>query len=159
MTLNHLPDHTRIWIYQADRPLKPSERQLVESELERFIGQWAAHGKPLAAGFEIIADRWVVVGVDEGHEPASGCSIDASVHCLKTLGEHLGVDFFNRTLVVWEDQGEMKCDPMHDFWARRKAGIVTDETLVFNNLATTLGELRKGEMVPFKASWHAEMWR
>ncbi len=124
-----------------------------------FIAQWAAHGKKLAAGFEVRANRWLIVGVDEASENASGCSIDASVHRVKALGEELGVDFFNRTLVVWDDHGALKVDPMHDFWARRKAGIVTDDTPVFNNLAANLGELRKAEMIRFSDSWHAEMWR
>lgn len=159
MNLNHLPDQTRIWIYQADRELTTSERQLVELEMKPFIDQWAAHGQPLSAGFEVRNNRWLIVGVDEVQAGASGCSIDASVHRIKAIGERIGVDFFNRTLVIWDDHGTQKCDPMHDFWARRKAGIVTDETPVFNNLARTLGELKKGEMVPFKESWHAEMWR
>lgn len=159
MNLTHLPDHARIWIYQADRELTASERQLVELEMKPFIEQWAAHGAQLAAGFEVRNNRWLVIAVDEAHEGASGCSIDASVHRVKAIGEKVGADFFNRTLVIWEDHGVQKCDPMHEFWARRKAGIVTDETPVFNSLAKNLGELRKGEMVPFSQSWHAEMWR
>jgi hypothetical protein len=53
----------------------------------------------------------------------------------------------------------LRFSPIHDFWARRKANVVHDETLVFNTLAATLGELRSKALLPFAESWHAEMWR
>jgi hypothetical protein len=159
MILAQLPDHARIWIYQANRQLSPSERQLVNERMEEFVKTWAAHGASLFGGAEVYKDRWLIVAVDESRIGASGCSIDTSVRQIKALGAELGIDFFDRTRVVWIDNGEEREDPMHDFWARRKAGLVTDDTLLFNSLAANLGELRKAPMIRFQDSWHAEMWR
>lgn len=159
MNLEHLPDNARVWVYQADRPFTTEEEAYLNNRMTDFVSQWKAHGSELMAGFELRDQRWLILAVDESRQSATGCSIDGSVHLIKTMGEELGIDFFNRTKIVWEADGERHEDPMHDFWAKRKAGIVSDEVSVFNTLANNLGELRKSWKQPFNESWHAEMWK
>lgn len=159
MTLNTLSDTARVWIYTASRELTTDELTHVNAAMKNFVAEWAAHGVGLTAGFEVMHNRYLVLAADEAVVTASGCSIDSSVRAVKALGTDIGVDFFNRTLVGYEEEGQMRFVPIHDFWARRKAKLVTDETLVFNALAATLGELREAPTVPFSSSWHAEMWR
>lgn len=159
MSLHTLADNARVWIYTADRELNAAECAVVNAYMTHFISDWAAHGAGLRAGFEVMHQRYLVVAADEATVAASGCSIDSSVRVIKDLGAKLTIDFFNRTLVGFEDEGTLRFSPIHDFWARRKANLVHDETLVFNTLAATLGELRRSALLPFAESWHAEMWR
>ena len=72
MTLEQLGDDARIWIFGSSSAL---DRERVGRELDAFVGQWKAHGKPVAAAFDLLHDRFVVVGLDGGVDP-SGCSID-----------------------------------------------------------------------------------
>jgi hypothetical protein len=159
MSLHTLPDHARVWIYTADREISPAEHTHVNEYMTHFMRDWAAHGAGLKAGFALIHQRYLVLAADEATVAASGCSIDSSVRAIKDLGSKLGIDFFNRTLVGFQDGDQLRFTPIHDFWARRKANLVTDETAVFNTLAATLGDLRRAELLPFAESWHAEMWR
>lgn len=159
MTLEQLSDEARVWIYQADRDLSEEEVRKINERLSAFTAGWQAHGKPLHAAADVLMNRWVVIAADEEVHAASGCSIDASVAEMRALSSELGIDFFNRTLVGWMEEEELRVAPMHDFWARRKALLINDETTVFHNLAATLGELRAKTFIPFKESWHAEMWR
>lgn len=158
MTLDKLPEHAKVWIYQSNRVLTPEEVQSCEIELFQFVQGWQAHGADLVAGFEVRDSRWLILAVDESGQNATGCSIDSSVAVIKRLESKLGVDFFDRQLIVWENEEGRNEDRMHDFWAKRKAGVVNDDTFVFNTLAKTLGELRQSWKSRFSESWHAEMW-
>ena len=68
------------------------------------------------------------------------------------------VGFFNRQLILYMEEGELKGAKMHEFWAMRKAGVVTDDHLVFNNLIDKAGVFPDSWLVPFSQSWHADMW-
>ncbi|MBT8312756.1 MAG: ABC transporter ATPase, partial [Eudoraea sp.] len=80
-----LPDTSRIWIYQANRPFTEEELVEVHGFMKEFIEQWTAHGKDLQAGYEIRYRRFIILGLDQSHPSASGCSIDASVHFIQGL--------------------------------------------------------------------------
>ena len=68
------------------------------------MNAWAAHGAPLNASFEIRFNQVIIVAVNEDVNQASGCSIDASTHWFKSLGEMLHIDFFDRQIA--KIQGE-----------------------------------------------------
>ncbi len=159
MNLSSLPPHSRVWIYQADRVLNASEQEKISGYLQEFTRQWAAHGQALAAGFSLEKDRFIVLAVDENQAAASGCSIDSSVAIIKKIGEELSVDFFNRQLVAYYDKDEILVRQLHDFWALKKAGVISDDTPVFNNLVKNIAEFNTSWILPFGQSWHAEMFR
>jgi len=73
-----LPDSARIWIYQANRTFTDAEMAEIRTDLEAFLTQWTAHGADLKAGYELPYSRFIVLGLDQTHAGASGCSIDAS---------------------------------------------------------------------------------
>lgn len=104
---NELPGSSRVWIYQANRFLTTNECEVISDSLTKATNQWAAHGAPLKASFEIIENRFVIIAADESHNAASGCSIDASTHWLKDLGNQLNVDFFDRAL-IYRNENELK---------------------------------------------------
>ncbi len=153
-----MPDHSRIWVYQCSRELSDQEIELITKKCDEFTDSWSAHGSPLQASYALERKRFLVLAVDEEASGVTGCSIDASVALVRELGELLSVDFFDRMAIAWIKEGGLAITQMHEFWAMRKAGLITDETRVFNNLVKTKGELREGWLVPFAQSWHAEMW-
>lgn len=157
-TLENLPDHARVWIYQANRPLTDQEVEQMNRAGATFIEDWSAHGASLDAAFEVKFNRFIIIAVDEEKALASGCSIDKSVHFMKGLGEAFQVDFFNRMQTIYEEQGELKAVPLHEFWAMRKAGLIGDNTIVFDNLVKNIGEFKSAWKTTFNKSWHAEMW-
>lgn len=102
-----LPNSARVWIYQTNRTLTASEKDVISNYLTKSTEQWAAHGAPLKSSFTIIENRFVIISADESFNTASGCSIDASTHWLKELGNHLNVDFFDRSL-IYKNETELK---------------------------------------------------
>jgi len=90
-----LPDHARVWIYPASRPFTALEKEEISEIISRFLNQWATHGTPLKTGFDLPYDRFIVIGLDEEVQGASGCSIDASVHLIQQLEAKFDVILLN----------------------------------------------------------------
>jgi len=70
-----------------------------------------------------------------------------------------GMDLLDRNWVLYEDMHHQTilCR-LNQFWAKRKAKEVTDQTLLFDTTCQTLHEVRERWKVPFHQSWHAKMW-
>lgn len=138
--LAHLPDHSRIWIYQTDRPLSPAEQAISTEKLHEFIASWAAHGNQLYGGFAFINPFILLVAVDEQRVSASGCSIDSLTRFISGLGQSLNCDFFVRMKVT-----ALKDDQWRqiDFSEINPAGHykIVDTTIPY------LGEFRKKGIV------------
>ena len=171
MTFHDLPAHARLWVHVADRDLTAEEQQSLRGTLSQFMEGWSAHGAALSAAGDVLYDRVCVVGLDEERAGATGCSIDKMVGFLRAHGQTHGLDWFDRHQVMWRPSeqpntasGEQawKATRTAEFWAMRKAGVVTSDALVVDPLATTIGEAvsQNGFLVKrFDESWHAEMWR
>ncbi|MCZ4409244.1 ABC transporter ATPase [Cryomorphaceae bacterium 1068] len=148
-----LSDSSRVWVYQAESNLSENEVALVKQACEQFIPAWKAHGTNLQADYRILFDRFICLFVDESGQDATGCSIDSSVHFIQQLEKSLGKSLMQRTQVIYFDEnGELKEIEMNQM-----SGKINEDTLVLNNLITSLGEMRKGWLVPAKDSWHARM--
>ena len=96
----NLPGSSRVWTYLCNRALSAKEVNEIQLDLNLFTKSWKAHQKQLNASANIIFDQYVVFAVDEAAAEITGCSIDASVHFMKTLQEKISADFFNRMNVL-----------------------------------------------------------
>ncbi|SOE22143.1 hypothetical protein SAMN06298216_2591 [Spirosomataceae bacterium TFI 002] len=135
-----MPINSRIWIYQADRKLTANESNKASYFIKSEIEGWGAHGTPLSASFKIEYDRFVVIALDENVAQASGCSIDASTHWLKQLGEEYGINFFDRSLAYFENK-EIKTVSVFQLKKAVEEGVLKSDTIVFNNTATKYTDL------------------
>jgi hypothetical protein len=100
---------------------------------------------------------FLVLIVDETNANASGCAIDKSTHFVQSLGEMYGIDWFNRMNFAYLEGEKIKIAPRSVFATHYKTGEINENTLVFNNLINTLGELSTKWIVPLKDSWHKRM--
>ena len=152
-----LSENSRIWIYQSDRELTTEEQSNLRSELEKFVSEWTAHNVALSGSFEVLHDRFIVIMIDESKTSASGCSIDKCFNFLKKMESQMNVNFMNRLLLAYKDQDAIKLLPKNKFEELLKAGQITEETIVFNNLIEKKSELKTKWQIPVKESWHKIM--
>lgn len=150
-----LPDHARVWIYQADRKMSEDEVAQISPKIEAFLTQWTAHGANLQAGYLVKYQRFIVIGLDESQASASGCSIDASVHFIQSLEQELGLGLLDKLNVTYYNGPHIAHKPLADFKKMAKNKSVSKNTVVFNNLVNTKGEFEEFWEVPAKDSWHA----
>lgn len=150
---------SRVWIYQSDRKLTDQEVQQIQPELDRFTTNWTAHNNQLKAKGEIRYNRFFILIVDESQAGASGCSIDKSVHFMQQVQQHLGINLFDRFNLAYREGAEVLSLPRHGFEDKLKDGSINKQTIVYNNLVQNLTELETKWEVPFKDSWHIQLFR
>jgi hypothetical protein len=151
--------HSRVWVYQSDRKLTADETVQIQMHMDNFTRSWTAHNNQLKAKAEIRYNRFLVLIVDESQAGASGCSIDKSVNFMKQLEQEFGINLFDRFNLAYRDGEEVISVPRHQFEELLKSGTINTETIVFNNLAQNVAELETKWEVPFKDSWHIQLFR
>jgi len=151
--IKNMPPNSRIWIYQSVKTFTDDEARDIKAKLIDFINNWESHGEKLKAAGEIYYNRFMVIAVDEKKQPASGCSIDKSVDFTKQIEKEFNLDLFNRKSVAYRDNGLIKVEGLSSIREKIKNGIFSSDTIIFNNLVSTLGELKSHWEVPVRKSW------
>jgi hypothetical protein len=151
-------EHSRVWVYQADRELPGAEVGQLQAELDAFTISWTAHNHQLKAKAEIRYNRFIILIVDESQAGASGCSIDKSVHFVRHLEQKYHITLLDRFNIAYKTGDAVLSAPRMAFEDLVKNGTVTGDTIVFNNLVQNFGELGHKWEVPFKESWHAQVF-
>ncbi len=151
----NMPDHSRVWIYQADRKLNSSEVELLTKNTAKFLEQWAAHGAALKASYALLHDQFLVLSVDEGFNMASGCSIDSSVHFVQSQEQAFGINFFDRTKVAFVRNGDVFLESVQNLKSKVNSGLISSEIMTFDNLVANKKEFDERWCVPAKNTWLA----
>jgi hypothetical protein len=152
---HEMPDDARIWIYQADRRFSAEEHASIESDLLHLCQNWLAHGAPLKTSFRIDYNQFITLAVDERNLGASGCSIDGTVRLLKSLQQRLGMDFFDRESIAFLDGSNVKLYPLSRLKTLFMEGVLSGESVTFNNTLTKKAEWEKEWKAGVKNSWLA----
>lgn len=152
-------ENSRVWIYQSDRQLTDTETQQIQQQLNAFTQSWTAHNHQLKAGAEIRYNRFIILIVDESQAGASGCSIDKSVNFMKQLEQQYSINLFDRFNLAYREGSEVLSAPRHAFEEKIKQGTINRDTIVFNNLVQNVAEFNTKWEVPFKDSWHVQLFR
>ncbi len=150
---NQLPDHARLWVYQANRLLTNTEVLTIEQAMKPNLNSWAAHGQPLLASAAVIDNRFLLIAVDENQSLPSGCSIDASVRFVQGIGQQLNADFMDRAVAYRTADGRVQTLPLPAIKPAVADGQLTPDTLVFNTLVATKAELQANWQVRAGETW------
>jgi hypothetical protein len=151
-------ENSRVWIYQSDKQLSDVQSAQILDQLNSFAAEWTAHNNQLKAKAEVRYNRFLILIVDETQAGASGCSIDKSVNFMKKLEQQFGINLFDRFNFAYRDGNQVLSTPRHNFEELLKAGKINTDTIVFNNLVQTLQQLETKWEVPFKDSWHNQLF-
>lgn len=149
---NRMPDYARVWVYQANRNLTDLEVNTIQQILENQINTWAAHGADLTGSVQVLHNRFIIIAVDEMQNQASGCSIDASTRWLKELGLEMNLDFFDRSVgFIYHEM--LKTTEIAKIKSLVTEGILTPDTLIFNNLISNIQEFKSNWNIKASESW------
>jgi hypothetical protein len=152
-------ENSRVWVYQSDRTLSESETAQIQNELDDFTTGWTAHNSQLKAAGEIRYNRFIILVVDESQAGASGCSIDKSVRFISNLQQQFNISLLDRFNLAYREGKEVLSAPRQAFEEMLKQGSINTNTIVFNNMVQNLKELQTKWEVPFKDSWHIQVFR
>ena len=144
---------SRVWIFQSNRPLSDAEVVEIDALLDRFAKAWTAHDLALKASGSVYHNRFVVLVVDETQAPASGCSIDKSVHFLQGLEQQYRITLFDRLHLAYRSEGSIHTLHRSDIAAALADGRISADTVVFHNLVATKAEFDQSWERPLRDSW------
>ena len=150
---NLLPDHSRIWIYQSNRPFLPEEKAKINEMATDFIAEWTAHGNELKAGSGIFYDHFLILSVNERVTGVSGCSIDASIRFIRQLESLFGIELTDRSKIAYLEQHSVRFTNLQNIKNQIANQHITPDTLIFNNLVQTKGALKDQWLIPAGDSW------
>lgn len=154
----NISENSRIWIYQANRSFNGDEETKIQQKLNEFTSQWQAHGHCLAARGEIRHHQFIILSVDDQVAGATGCSIDKSVYLMREIEQEFNLDLFDRFRIAYRDSGNVVNCSREQFEVLLSNGVLSPETIVFNNMISTRKDLSSLWEVPMKNSWHAQVF-
>lgn len=153
-----LPDSARTWVFAADRNLSNSQSRQLLNAVDEFLGQWKAHGSPLAVGRDWRDGRFLTIAVDQSSAGASGCSVDGLYRLLKSLEERVGADLVGGGKIIFRERsGAIQAASRDDFVKLAAKGEVTPATRVFDPTVASLGDWRGRFESDAANSWHAAL--
>jgi hypothetical protein len=150
--------NSRVWVYQSDKQLNDADVIKLQIMLDNFTTGWTAHNNQLKAKAEIRYNRFIILIVDESQAGASGCSIDKSVRFMKDVEQQFGINLFDRFNLAYRNGEEILSVPRHTFEGLISNKAIGTDTIVFNNTVQNLNELETKWEVPFKDSWHVQLF-
>lgn len=150
---DELSQQARVWVYQSDRRLTEAEVLFIKEAAPAFLNEWATHGNPLRASFQLIENQFLVLAVEESAQAASGCSIDSSVSFIKALEKELQLSFMDRAKVAFAMENQVILEALPQIRNSIAAGKITAETQTYNTLVNNKQELEEKWLLPAKETW------
>jgi hypothetical protein len=153
-----LPEESKIWIYQSNRKFSDAEFSEIETLLQGFLADWAAHGTSLESSYQLKYNRFIIIAVNQDVQMATGCSIDSSVAFIQSLEQKYSVDLLDKMNVTFKLGEHIAHKPLIDFKKMVKDKAVTENTIVFNNLINNVQEFNESWEVAAMDSWHSRFF-
>ena len=154
-SIDTMPAHARVWVYKSAIPFTSRQRQAMLEQGAAFTASWAAHGSALDACVDVLHDHFLIIAVDEQQAAASGCSIDKSVRLVQQFERDLGVKLTDRMVVLYEANGAISACRAEEVQGLIGGGRLTAATPVFDDLVSTVAQLRERFPTRLDNSWLA----
>jgi len=77
---------------------------------------------------------------------------------MKDIEQHFGINLFDRFNLAYRSCEEILSVPRHTFEELITRKNIDTNTIVFNNMVQNLSELETKWEVPFKDSWHIQLF-
>jgi hypothetical protein len=153
-----LPDASRVWVFGSDKPLSDEGTKALLDGVDHHLADWKAHGAPLTVSREWRDGRFLVVAVDQSTAGATGCSIDGLFRVLQQLEREVGASLIGGGRVFYrDDHGVVQSTSRAEVATLAASGVITKDTVVFDNALTDLGTFRACFERRAKESWVNEL--
>ncbi len=152
----HFDPASRVWVYQANRTFTMGEVFDIEPLLENFVETWKSHGAKVKGYATVLYGQFIIIMADETTTTVGGCSTDSSVRLIKEIEQLTGVQMFNRTLLAFYIKDKVQTIPQAQVNYAIENGLISMETLYFNNLVNTKAALETDWLQPISKSWLAQ---
>ncbi len=147
---------SRVWVYQSSRLFTLGEALEIEDKMNEFVEQWNSHGVKVKGYANLLFGQFIILMADETQAGVSGCSTDSSVRLIKSIESTCNVDMFNRQNLAFIVKDKVQLLPLSQLNYAIENNFINAETIYFNNLVQTKGELLDKWLIPVQESWLAK---
>ena len=148
-------DNSHVWVYQSNRSFTIKETIQIEELLQNFTKGWKSHGTPVKGYANLFFGQFIILMADETAMGVSGCSTDSSVRLIKNIEQDFQVELFDRLMLAFIIQERIQLLPLSKISSYLENGLISTDTLYFNNTILTKKELLNNWIIPVKESWLA----
>ena len=142
-----LPEQARIWVYASEKALTQNQQAYILNHISKHLKGWNAHKEPLTAGVTILENHFIIVGLDEDKNGASGCSIDTLQNTIQKIEKQLTLSLMNRLDVFYKIEDEILCIPSF------KLESVADKDTLFYDLTILTKSDLNTYLKPISEGW------
>ena len=146
-----LPEQARIWVYASEKALTQNQQAYILNYISKHLKGWNAHKEPLTAGVTILENHFIVVGLDENKNGASGCSIDILQKTIQEIEKELTLSLMNRLNVFCKIEQEIHC--ISSF----KLSTVANKDTLFYDLTILVKSDLNTYLKPIYEGWCAHL--
>ena len=147
------PDDSRLWIFPSSRKFYPQELEKISDSISVFLNQWKSAEHPIESGFQIKYDRFIMIVALEGQNSLSLEAHDALSSFILTLEKQLSVTLLDKINICYKQGEFVQYKESADFKKMIKNRSVSKNTIVFDNMISTKGQLNFDWEVYLSESW------
>ena len=155
---DQLPDDARVWIYPSNKKFDSELIEKLQHACTQFLEQWTAHGQSLHVGFCFPYNQFIVIGLNQQEQAATGCSIDASVRFIQHLESQYDLILLDKMNVTFKQGTYVSYKTLTEFKTMASQRAVSKNTIVFNNLVVNKADFLEAWEVPAYESWHSRFF-
>lgn len=144
---------SKVWIYQCNRELTAGEASKIDNALLLFSKEWTSHKYELKATGMVLLNRFIILLVDESANSVGGCSIDSSVKFIRSIENQFEITLLDRTVLLFKKDDKMLEISLNELENAFANGLITFDSIYFNNTITSLSELKNNWQIQVKNSW------
>lgn len=152
----NFPDTARVWIYQSNRAFTVDESINIQELLHNFSNTWLSHGAKVKGFGNLLFGQFIIIMADETATGVSGCSTDSSVKLIRTIEEDHSIQLLDRTSLAFVVNERIQLIHLSQLEEAKYSGILSAETIYFNNNIQTKEALLHSWIIPIKDSWLAK---
>ncbi len=146
-----LSPQARIWIYPSSRKFYNEELPVVKEIITQFLTAWL---EDVSVGYQILYDRFLIIGADQNDEPINTQQIDRLVQFILQLQDDFKVELLDRMNVCFKQGEFVQYKELKEFQQLIKQKAVSQKTIVFDNLIEAKEELEQYWEIPITESWY-----
>lgn len=151
---NKISSQSPIWIFQANKTVDISFIKKIENDTINFLNSWTSHNIEIKSSFKIIHNLFLIISVESNFSSPSGCSIDKLINFVKEINKLYNIDFLDRLNISYRYENIIKVVNIAEFKKLILDGLISADTIVFNNTIRSKDELNKNWETKALNSWH-----
>ena len=149
-----LPDSSKVWVYQSNKIIDDETTDKIKSDVYDFTMNWQSHGVELDCYGHLFHNIFLVLVADDNNH-IGGCSIDSSVHFVKSLESKYNLHFFDRLCYCYMQDEKIDFVKSRELKTKILDGDIDGQTLMFNNLVTNKQAFLNEWIMPMSETWYS----